>query len=141
MEWRIGDTLAYARAATTLLGLFATVALILATIGTYGVISYLVNQGTREIGIRVALGATPRMILKLIVSRGAMLGLAGVAIGTAGALALSRFIASMLFGVTATDALTFASIAGLLTAISVLATYIPARRAAKMDPVEALRYE
>ena len=141
MEERVSESLARQRFAMMLMSIFAVVALGLAIIGTYGVISYLVNQGTREIGIRIALGATPKMILKLIVSRGAVLGVAGVAVGIAGALALGRFIASMLFGVTATDALTFASIAALLTTVSVLATYVPARRAARMDPVEALRCE
>ena len=141
MEERVSESLARQRFSMMLMMIFAAVALGLATIGTYGVISYLVNQGTREIGIRIALGATPRMILKLIVSRGALLGASGVALGVVGALALSRLMTSLLFGVTATDALTFGSIALLLTVISVLATYVPARRAAKMDPVEALRYE
>ncbi len=141
MEQRVDASLATRRFSTTLLGLFAAVALILATIGVYGVMACLVNQGTRELGIRIALGATKNGIVGLVVRRGLILALTGVAVGLAGTFALSRLLSGFLFGVRATDPLTFAAIAALLMAVAAVASLIPACRAARIDPMEALRSE
>ena len=124
-----------------LFGSFALVALVLATAGTYGLVSHTVGQRTREIGIRVALGAERRDIFKLVLRQGLVLVLTGVSIGLLGALSLMRLISSLLFGVTATDAITYAIVSALLAAVALLACYIPARRAAKVDPMVALRHE
>ena len=141
MEQRLYDSLARQRFAMFLLGVFAAVALILAAIGIYGVMSYWVNQRTHEIGIRMALGAQPRAILRLVIRQALILVLCGIAIGLAGAYVLTRFLSSLLFETSATDALTFISIPLLLGVIALLAGYIPARRAAKVDPMIALRHE
>ena len=125
----------------TLLALFASIALVLATVGIYSVISYLVSQGAREIGIRIALGATPASILKLVLSNGMALALAGVVIGLFAAFALTRVMRSLLYGVQGTDAATFTAVASLLAAIALVASYVPARRAARIDPIESLRDE
>src|SRR5262249_40415449 len=117
MEQRVDESLAQRRFSMTLLGLFAGVALILATIGIYGVMAYLVKQGRRELGIRMALGASPRDVLSLVVRQGMALTFSGVAIGLAAALLLTRLIRSLLFGVEATDPLTFAGISLLLATI------------------------
>ena len=124
-----------------LLGLFAGLALLLASIGIYGVVSYSVSQRTREIGVRMALGARPADVLRMVLGQGAKLAGFGLLAGVIASLAVTRFLASMLFGVSATDPLTFFSIALLLTAVTLLASYIPARRATRVDPIEALRYE
>jgi putative ABC transport system permease protein len=124
---------------TTLLGVFASIALILAAVGIYGVISYAVSLRTRELGIRIALGATGRQVSRLVLRQGVGLALAGVVLGGAGAYWLTRLLGTLLFGVTATDPLTFLGVAGLLTAIAALACYIPARRAARVDPLLAMR--
>ncbi len=137
----ISDSTATSRFSAILLGAFAAVALLLSSIGIYGVISYLVGQQTREIGIRIALGAQRRDILYVILGRGAKTALLGVAIGIVAALALTRLMARMLYGVTATDPLTFAAVALLLVAVALAACYIPARRAMQVDPMVALRYE
>jgi predicted permease len=141
MNQRLDASLAQRRFAMLLLTLFACVALALAVIGTYGVMSYLVNQGTREIGIRIAMGASHRAIERLIVWKGLALALCGVAIGTTGAMAVSRLMRSFLFGVTPWDPFTFVVISLLLTLVTLLASYIPARRVAQIDPIVALRDE
>jgi putative ABC transport system permease protein len=122
-------------------GAFAAIALVLAAVGVYGVISYAVSQRTQEIGVRVALGAQRGDVLRLIVGHGALLGGVGIAIGLAGALAVTRFLRTLLFGISPFDAPSFVGVSVMLTAIALLASYLPARRAAKVDPVEALRYE
>jgi predicted permease len=132
-----------ARASFTLvmLGIAGAMALILGAVGLYGVIAYSVSQRTREIGIRVALGAERRHVLGLVLNDGMLVILAGLAIGLAASLILTRFLASLLFGVSPTDPLTFASVALLLAAVALVACYVPARRAARVDPMVALRYE
>jgi len=141
MEQRVNESLARRRFSTLLLSLFAGLALALSSIGIYGVMAYLVNQGTREIGIRIALGATPRHISRLVVSRGMAMAFSGLAIGLAGALVLSRLMGNLLFGVDSTDPVTFVAISMLLTFVALLASYIPAYRAARVDPVVSLRCE
>jgi putative ABC transport system permease protein len=141
MHQVLSTAVARPRFVTFLLGLFAAVAVLLATVGIYGVMSYTVVQSTREIGIRLALGAQPFDILKLIVGQGLLLVLLGVLGGTAGALGLTRLMTSLLYGVTATDPLTFIGVAVLLVVVTLLACYLPARRATKVDPMVALRYE
>jgi putative ABC transport system permease protein len=129
------------RIPSVLLGVFGAVALLLAGIGIYGVISYSVAQRTREIGIRAALGAPDRMLLRLVLDRGVVLTTVGLIIGAAGAFALTRLMASMLFGIGARDPLTMAGVAIVLASVALLASYVPARRAMKVDPIVALRYE
>jgi predicted permease len=137
----IGSSIAQPRFRTTLLSLFGAAALLLAAIGIYGVLAYTVAQQTREIGIRMALGANPGRVLRLVLGRGLRLAGAGMVIGVLAALMLTRLLNSLLFGVSATDPITFAAVAGLLFAVALLACYVPARRAMRVDPMVALRYE
>jgi predicted permease len=141
MEQRVDESLARRRFSMLLLGVFASIALALATIGIYGVMAYLVNQGTRELGIRIALGASPRNILNLVVRQGMALAFAGVTLGLAASFLLAQLIRSLLFGVRATDPITFAGISFLLAVITLLACYIPAQRAARIDPLISVRCE
>jgi ABC-type antimicrobial peptide transport system permease subunit len=138
------QTLAMERMFAKLLTLFGVIAQLLAAIGLYGVMAYAVSQRTQEIGIRMALGADRRKVLMMIVRQGMMLTVVGVAIGLGGAFVLMKYLeglTSLLFGVEARDPATFAVIAGLLGAVALLACLVPARRATKVDPLTALRYE
>jgi ABC-type antimicrobial peptide transport system permease subunit len=126
---------------TMLLSIFAALALLLAAIGIYGLMTYSVQQRTQEIGIRMALGASPEKVRKMVVLQGMQLTAIGVVIGVAAALALTRFMAGLIYGVETWDPVVFVSIAVLLGAVSWLATYIPARRASRVDPMISLRYE
>ncbi len=141
MEEYLSTSVAAPRFSTTLLTIFAGVALVLTVVGLYGVMSYSVAQRRNEIGIRLALGAQSRDVLLMIVKQGSLLIGLGLLIGLSGAFALTRLIASMLFGVTAKDPLTFTAVGALLAAVALLACYVPALRATKVDPMEALRYE
>ena len=141
MQDRLSQSLSRQRFSMLMLGAFAVFAVILAAIGVYGVMSYLVTQGTRDIAIRIALGAQESNILRLVVSQGMALAITGIAAGLIGAFALSRVMSALLFGVSARDAATFAAVPAILAAIALIACYIPARRAIKVDPMVALRYE
>jgi predicted permease len=139
MDTRVDESLARPRFAMSLLTVFGVVALVLAAIGIYGVMAYLVSQGTRELGIRMALGATERGVLALILRQGTIVAIVGVTGGVVGAWWLTRLMQSMLFGVAPGDPLTFVAVAGLLAVVSIMATIGPARRAARTDPTVAMR--
>ena len=141
MAARVDESLARRRFSMLLLTLFAALALGLAAIGTYGVMAYLVSQGTRELGIRIALGATPSRILWMVVGQGMFVATVGAIAGVAGAFAMTRLVRTLLFGVESTDPVTFASVIALLAAVSLVASGLPARRAARVDPVAVLRGE
>ena len=141
METLLAGARGPARALSILIAMFAAVALLLAAVGIYGVMTYLVAQRTREIGIRMALGASARTVVAMVVGRGLALTLAATLLGMAGAAALTRTLATLLFGVGPLDPLTFAAAAALLGGVALLACYLPARRAARVDPVVALAEE
>jgi ABC-type antimicrobial peptide transport system permease subunit len=141
LEEVVDGSIAQRRFSMLLLAVFAGVALLLASVGIYGVLSYLVGQRTQEIGVRMALGAQRSDVLSMVLSDGARMTIAGVLVGFMMALALTRLMRGMLFGVKPTDPLTFFAVALLLCAIGFLACYLPARRATKVDPIVALRYE
>ena len=141
LEQTVAHSIGQKRFSMTLLACFAGIALLLASVGIYGVLSYLVGQRTQEIGVRMALGAQRVHVLRMILSDGARMALIGIGIGLVAALALTRFMESMLFGVKPTDPLTFVGVSVLLCGIALLACYVPARRAMKVDPIEALRHE
>jgi putative ABC transport system permease protein len=141
VEQLLYDSLGSRRFNMFLLGSFAGVALLLASVGLFGVMAYLVSQRTREIGVRMALGARPRDVFRLVIGRGMLLALIGAAAGLAGALGLARFLETLLFQIRPTDALTFTVTPALLLGVALLACYIPARRAMKVDPMVALRCE
>jgi predicted permease len=141
MEKTVADSISNKRFTMTLLGVFALLALLLASIGIYGVLSYMVGQRSKEIGVRMALGAQKFDVMRMVLKDGARMTLAGILIGLVGALALTRLMGTMLYGVRPTDPLTFISVAALLGIIALLACYLPARRAMKVDPMEALRHQ
>jgi ABC-type antimicrobial peptide transport system permease subunit len=141
MDARVDESLAQRRFAMQLLTLFAVIAMVLATIGIYGVMSYLVTQGTRELGIRLALGATPAAVLWLVGRHTATIAVTGVLTGIALAIGVTRFMQSLLFQISALDTSTFTAIGMLLLSIAVIAGLVPARRAARIDPLQSLRTE
>lgn len=141
MDDVVATSYAARRLTMILLGVFSALALALACVGIYGVISYLVGQRTHEIGIRMALGAQRRDILQLVLGEGAKMALFGAAIGIAASLGLTRLMAKQLFGVSAHDPLTYASVAGLLMLVAIAACYVPARRVVRVDPMTSLRRE
>src|ERR1044071_2580850 len=141
MEKTVADSISNKRFTMTLLGVFALLALVLASVGIYGVLSYLVGQRTKEIGVRMALGAQKFDVLRMVLKDGARMTLLGIVLGLVGAVGLTRLMRSMLYGVKPTDPLTFIGVAALLCAVAMLACYVPARRAMKVDPMEALRHQ
>ena len=141
MEEIITDSLSQKRLTRMLLASFAVLALILAAVGIYGVMSQLVQQTTHEIGVRMALGAAPSAVLGMVLKNAMTMALGGIAVGAVAALLATRLLSSMLYGVGATDPLTFVSVAAILAAVALLSSYLPARRATKVDPMVVLRYE
>jgi len=141
LEQALADSIAPRRFNLFLLGTFAAVALLLALVGIYGVLAYAVTERTREIGVRMALGAQRREVVRMVVREGMAMALAGMAAGLAGAWSLTHWMASLLYDVKATDPATFAAVSAALAATALLACWIPARKAARVDPVVALRYE
>src|SRR5262249_38982773 len=141
MEQILAQSIAARRFSMLLLTVFATAALALASLGIYGVMSYAVAQRAREIGVRIALGAQARDVLRLAIGQGMRLALTGVALGLVASLALTRTIKNLLFGVSATDPVTFAALALLLVLVALLACFIPARQATRVDPLVTLKHE
>lgn len=141
MEGRVADSIAAPRVSVAVLSLFAALAMVLAAIGIYGVLSYSVAQRTREIGIRIALGANASRVRRLIVRQGMTPALLGLVLGLVGAAFATKLMAKLLFGVQPTDALTFAVVGVFLAAVAFVASYVPAVRATRVAPTEALRYD
>jgi ABC-type antimicrobial peptide transport system permease subunit len=141
MDEVVAAALAERRFTMLLLALFAATALALSAIGIYGVMAYVVTQRTREIGIRMALGASPRAVFRMVLAQGAKLVVAGIVAGLLGAVALTRAISALLFGVSPRDPATLAALSIVLSAIALIACYVPARRATRVDAIRALRYE
>ena len=141
MDEYVASSVSDSRFNTILLAGFAALALVMACVGIFGVVSYSVAQRTREIGVRRALGADAGSVMRMVLTQGMTVSVIGVAIGLAGAFAVTRVLSSLLFGVTPTDAVTFIGVATILTLVAFLASFLPARRAAKVDPMVALRYE
>jgi ABC-type antimicrobial peptide transport system permease subunit len=141
VEFLVTRSIADRKFLLALMGIFAALALILTVIGLYGVISYLVNQRTQEIGIRMALGAQMKDILRMVLKQGMTLVLIGVGLGLGASWMLTRLITKLLYETSATDMVTFSTIAVLLIVVALFACYVPARRATKVDPLDALRYE
>jgi putative ABC transport system permease protein len=141
LEDAMAESLSPERFSATLLTIFAVLALTLASIGVYGVVSYAAMQRTHEIGVRLALGAQRGDVMRLVLGHGARLAVIGMVLGVVGSLAASRLLSSLLFGVSAKDPITLVIVSSVLAAVALLACYLPARRAMKVDPLEALRYE
>ena len=141
MDDYVDDAMAQTRFTLTLIGVFAALALVLASLGLYGVISYSVRQRTREIGVRITFGASEGDVVRLVLKQGMTVALLGVGAGLLAAFVLTRLVASLLVGVTATDPVTFVGIPAILLVVSLIASYVPARRAMSVDPVQALRDE
>jgi putative ABC transport system permease protein len=141
MDRLISDSVSPRRFSSALVAIFAGLALLLAVVGVYGVMSYTVSQRTQEIGVRMALGAQMSTVRRMILGQTLRLTLLGVGLGLAGAVVVARFLTSLLFGVGMYDPVTFLGVAGLLIAVALAASYIPARRAMRVDPIVALRYE
>jgi ABC-type antimicrobial peptide transport system permease subunit len=141
MEEHVNKALLIPRISATLLGVFGAIGLTLATVGLYGVMSYLVRSRTREIGIRMPLGAERGKVLRLVAGQGLTISLVGLVIGLGIALALSRFAATFLYGISAHDLVTFIGVPLILLVVAVVAVFVPARRASRVDPIQALRYE
>jgi ABC-type antimicrobial peptide transport system permease subunit len=141
MQQKISGTLARSHFDTFLLSIFAATALLLSSVGIYGVLSYTVAQRTRDIGIRMALGASQAQVMRDVLGHGLRLTTLGLMFGLAGALAVTRALSSLLYGVGSTDAITFVAVSLVLTAVALMASYLPSRRAMRIDPLVALRYE
>jgi putative ABC transport system permease protein len=141
MDAVVSEAVSTPASTTSLFVTFAGLALVLGVIGIYGVLSFLVSRRTREIGIRIALGAQPRSVLWLVMKEGAKFSLTGIALGLAGAFVVTRLLSSELYGVSALDPLTFAGVAVLMALVTMAACYVPARRAMAVDPLVALRYD
>jgi putative ABC transport system permease protein len=141
MEQILGDSIAQPRFSTLLLGIFAALALVLAAVGIYGVMSYSIALRTREIGIRMALGAKENDVLSMVLRQGLKLASLGIAFGLIGAFAISRVMTSLLYGVSATDPITYITVSLILAGVALVACFVPARRATRVDPMVALRYE
>jgi len=141
MQRWVDESLSRTKFQTGLLAIFAGLALVLAVLGIYGVMSYGVAQRTHEIGVRMALGAQQGQVARMILSRGLILTASGLALGLAGAVALGRYLETLLFEIKPADPLTLAAVTGILLIVAIAAAYIPARRATKVDPMVALRYE
>jgi ABC-type antimicrobial peptide transport system permease subunit len=141
MDELLSGSLSRSRFTMLVLGVFAALALVLASVGIYGVIAYSVTQRTQEFGIRIALGASRRDVLRLVLSQGTRLTLLGIGLGIVAALVVTRLMATLLYGISATDPVTFTAVALLLALVALAACYIPARRATRVDPIVALRYE